>query len=145
MRHSDPDASEQIEALFQRYINAWNTGDFACIANEVYHPPVYVYEAGATSELPTADAIVALLSGLRAELDQAGFTHSELVEVSHCDLGDGLAFASFHYRRFNSQDPDSGKEVLSSAYILRRYPEGWRLAAHVFQSRRSRLQCLPPQ
>lgn len=144
MTSSNADDGAQIRALFQRYIEAWNAADFACIANEVYHPPVYVYEAAATSELPTADAIVTLLSGLRAGLDREGFTHSELVEVSHCDLGDGLAFASFHYRRFSSRDPELGKEVLSSAYILRRYPEGWRLAAHVFQSRRSTLACLPP-
>lgn len=138
-----PDDARQIEALFQRYIEAWNAKDFACIANEVYRPPVYVFETETTSTLPTPAAIVTLLSGLRAELDKAGFTHSELAHVSHCDLGGGLMFASFHYRRFNARDPAAGKEVLSSAYIARRHPDGWRLVAHVFQAQPGELRCLP--
>lgn len=143
MTSSDADDSRQIEALFRRYIKAWNARDFACIANEVYRTPVPVFDTGATSTLETPEAIVSLLSGLRGELDAAGFTHSELVEVSHCDLGGGLAFASFHYRRFNARDPQAGKEVLSSAYVLRRCAEGWRCVAHVVQPQPGRLRCTP--
>lgn len=143
MTSRDQDDSRQIEALFRRYIEAWNARDFNCIAHEVYRTPVPVFDTGATSTLETPEAIVNLLSGLRSELDGAGFTHSELVDVSQCNLGGGLAFASFHYRRFNSRDPDAGKEVLSSAYILRRYADGWRCVAHVVQPQVSRLRCMP--
>lgn len=127
------DAAE-IGALFARYIDAWNAGDCRRIATEVYQTPVYVFEPGATHALDTPEAIVGLLSGLRRDLDAAGFTHSTLEHVGTCDLGGGLMFATFHYRRHFAGPAASPEGVLASAYVVRRYPAGWRLVAHIVQS-----------
>ncbi len=131
---SAADDRTQVAALFARYIDAWNAGDFHQIGADIYQTPVYVYETGTTSALETPEAIVGLLSGLRKELNASGFTHSTLEHVATCDLGNGLMFATFHYRRYFSSATGQSDDVLASAYILRKYAAGWRLAAHVFQS-----------
>ena len=135
---------QAVEALFARYIDAWNARDYACIANDVYRTPGYVFDAAATSILATPDEIVGLLAGLRADLDAAGFSHSLLDHVSTCDLGDGLMFATFHYRRiFRTEAGGEKDDLLASAYIVRRYPDGWHMVAHVFQAIPSEFSCAP--
>lgn len=137
-----PGDPQEAAALFARYIRAWNAGDCRQIATDVYQTPVYVFEPDDTRILDTPEAIVALLSGLRKDLDAAGFTHSTVEHVGTCDLGSGLMLATFHYRRhFAGPAAATPEDVLASAYILRRYPVGWRLVAHVVQSRVAELVC----
>ncbi len=135
------DAPEKIHALFERYLEAWNRGDLMTIGSEIYQPPLYIFEAQGTQVLETAQDIADLLSGLRIELDKTGFSHSELEAVSVCELGGGLAFASFHYSRYDQAGKTMDESVLSSAYIARRSDDGWHLAAHVMQSQASTLSC----
>jgi len=135
------DSGAEIQALFERYIAVWNKGDLMAIGGEIYRPPLYIFAAEGTQVLDTAEDIAALLAGVRSELDQAGFDHSELRGVSICDLGGGLAFASFHYSRYDQAGKEMDESVLSSAYIVRQYDDGWHLAAHVMQARPASLDC----
>ena len=135
------DAPAGIRQLFERYIAAWNEGDLMAIGSEVYLTPVHIYDAEQTVTMDSAQAIADLLAGIRAELDQAGFSHSELRGVSVCDLGGGLAFASFSFARYDHEGRTMDAEALSSAYIVRHTADGWRLAAHVMQSRPAALSC----
>jgi hypothetical protein len=134
-------AGEDLKPLFKRYIEAWNRGDLMAIGSEVYHPPIYIFEAERTATFATAEDIVALLQPLRRELDSAGFSHSELREVSVCELGGDLAFASFHYSRYDQQGKFMGEPIQASAYIARRTTQGWRLVAHVMQVQARLLSC----
>jgi ketosteroid isomerase-like protein len=135
------DAPAEIRNLFERYMGAWNDGDLMTIGSVIYKPPLYIFDAEHTQILETAEDIAALLSQVRAGLDEAGFSHSELRGVSICDLGGGLAFASFHYSRFNKEGNEMDESALASAYIVRRYEDGWHLAAHVMQSLPGTLSC----
>jgi len=135
------DDSEKIRALFGRYLDAWNKGDLMTIGSEIYQPPLYIFEAQGTQILETAEDIAALLSEVRIELDKTGFDHSELEGVSVCELGGGLAFASFHYSRYDQAGNAMDEKALSSAYIARRSDDGWHLAAHVMQFQPSTLSC----
>ncbi len=135
------DAPAQIRQLFNRYIDAWNDGELMTIGSEIYRPPVQIFEAEQTRTLSSAQEIANLLAGVRAELDKAGFSHSELVDVSICELGGGLAFASFSYSRYDRAGRPIGPEALSSAYIVRQSADGWHLVAHVMQSRKATLSC----
>lgn len=135
------EASTEIRRLFDRYIDAWNKGDLAAIAHEIYRPPVYVFEAAGTQPLSTPQAIVDLLSPLRAELDRSGFSRSVIRDVSICDLGGGLAFASLHFDRFDRNGSAMDEVSLASAYILRGYEDGWHLVAHVMQAQPRALGC----
>ena len=134
-------ANTELGLLFERYIEAWNKGDLMTIGNQVYQPPIYIFEAEQTASFATAEDIVGLLQPLRRELDKAGFSHSELRGVSVCELGGGLAFASFRYSRYDKQGNHMGEPVLASAYIARRTALGWRLVAHVMQAQVSLLSC----
>lgn len=138
------DDRAQVTALFERYIEAWNAGDLQQIGADIYETPVCVYEPGGTSTLATPEAIVTLLGGLRQQLAASGFVRSTLEQVATCDLGGGLMFASFHYRRhFVDASGRKTDDVLASAYILRKLPTGWRLAAHVLQATLYDLVFLP--
>lgn len=138
--HAQDDAA-QIRELFERYIDAWNRADLMTIGSEIYRTPVYIFESGETRIFSSAKEIADLLGALRIQLDQAGFSHSELKDVSICDLGGGLAFASFHYSRIDQAGKEMEEKVLSSAYITRRYDDGWHLVAHVMQEQPGRLSC----
>ena len=135
------DTPAQIQDLFERYMDAWNKGDLMTIGSEIYRPPLYIFDAEQTQILPTAQDIADLLSQVRSELDAAGFSHSELHDVSVCELGGGLAFASFHYSRYDQEGKPMDETVLSSAYIVRRSDDGWHLAAHVMQVQPGTLSC----
>ena len=135
------DTPAQIQDLFERYMDAWNQGELMTIGSEIYRPPLYIFDAEQTQILSTAEDIAALLTQVRSELDAAGFSHSELRDVSVCELGGGLAFASFHYSRYNQEGKPMDETVLSSAYIVRRSDDGWHLAAHVMQVQPGTLSC----
>lgn len=135
------DTPAQIQDLFERYMDAWNKGDLMTIGSEIYRPPLYIFDAEQTQTLSTAEDIAALLTQVRSELDAAGFSHSELRDVSVCELGGGLAFASFHYSRYDQEGKPMDETVLSSAYIVRRSDDGWHLAAHVMQVQPGTLSC----
>jgi hypothetical protein len=135
------DATAQIQDLFERYMNAWNKGELMTIGSEIYRPPLYIFDAEQTQILAMAQDIADLLGQVRSDLDAAGFSHSELGDVSVCDLGGGLAFASFHYRRYDQGGKPMDETVLSSAYIVRRSDDGWHLAAHVMQVQAGVLSC----
>jgi len=134
-------AGTELERLFERYIEAWNKGDLMTIGSQVYQPPIYIFETEHTASFATAEDIVGLLQPLRRDLDKAGFSHSELRGVSVCELGGGLAFASFHYSRYDKRGNPMGEPVQASAYIARRTTQGWRLVAHVMQAQASPLSC----
>lgn len=125
---------EEVTRLFEQYIAAWNARDFHKIGGEIYQPPILVYDPNGNTQLASAEQIAGLLQGLRAELDAAGFDHSVLRDVSVRDLGDGLAFASFYYSRIDRAGAAMERDVLASAYIVRKTPTGWRLVAHITQS-----------
>jgi hypothetical protein len=135
------DTHGEIRALFERYINAWNQGDLATIGGEVYRPPIQIFDAEQTQTLATPQDIVDLLAQLRVGLMEAGFSYSKLIDVSICDLGGGLAFASFKYSRFDRDDKEMDAEPLASAYVVRRYEDGWYLAGHIMQFQPSTLSC----
>jgi hypothetical protein len=135
------DTPAQIRALFERYMEAWNQGELMIIGSEIYRPPLYIFDAEQTQILSTAEDIAGLLSQVRSDLDASGFSHSELREVSVCELGGGLAFASFHYSRYDQEGKPMDETVLSSAYIVRRSDDGWHLAAHVMQVQPGTLSC----
>jgi len=135
------DTSEQIENLFERYLDAWNRGDLEAIGNEIYRAPVYIFESESTQIFSTGQEIADLLGQLRIQLDSEGFSRSELRGVSNCDLGGGLAFASFHYLRFDKSGKQMDEQALSSAYIVRQSEDGWHLVAHVMQEQPSTLSC----
>jgi len=137
------DVPAQIQALFERYIDAWNRGDLMTIGSEIYRPPLYIFDSEHTQVLASAQDIAGLLGQVRADLDSAGFSHSELHEVSVCELGGGLAFASFLYSRHEQAGELMDEGVLASAYIARRSDDGWHLAAHVMQAEPGTLSCSP--
>ena len=135
------EAPTEILRLFERYIDAWNRGDLVSIGGEMYRPPVYVFEASETRPLSTPQDVVDLLSPLRAGLDESGFSHSTIRDVSVCELGGGLALASLHYERFDRDGNTMDESVLASAYIVRRYHDGWHLVAHLMQDQPRKFTC----
>lgn len=137
------ESKEDLIELFNDYISAWNNKDYERIGGEIYRTPVYIFDGKATSVFNSSGQIADLLRGVRADLDASGFSHSVLRHVGACELGDNLAFVTFHYSRFNHVGASVGEEVLSSAYIARKIKQNWRLVAHVVQSEPTDITCRP--
>jgi hypothetical protein len=134
-------AAQELKKLFEHYTEVWNRGDLMAIGTEVYLPPIQVYEAERTVSFDSAEDIAGLLRPLRRELDAAGFSHSKLRGVSVCELGGGLALASYRYSRYDNEGNSMGEPEQASAYIARRTGQGWRLVAHIMQPRVRDLSC----
>lgn len=121
---------EDLVELFNDYISAWNDRDYKKIATEIYRAPISIYDEQTTTALD-ADQLAELLRNIRVDLDASGFSHSTLEHVGACYLSDNLAFATFHYNRFNNSEDSLGGEMLCSAYIVRKIHQKWRLVAHI--------------
>lgn len=133
--------NEQLTPLFEEYIAAWNIGDHRKIATAIYRAPLYIFDRETTTVLSTPEEITDLLASLRRDLDTAGFSYSTLHHVGVCDLGNDLAFATLQFSRIDSNGDYMGQTVLSSSYIARKTPVGWRLVAHVLQGKASAISC----
>jgi len=133
--------SSELGALFDAYIDAWNASDFRRIATEFYAPPVYVFGAEKTVSVPGAEELVALLSTIRDELDNAGFGYSKIRQLDLCDLGGNLVLASLQFNRYDRNGQLMGGTVLSAAYLARKTSAGWRMVAHIEQGIPVTLRC----
>ena len=113
-----------IDALFDRYLTAWNARDFDGVAACYTYPCLFVLPQ-ASIPVADADAMVSLLTGLFAGLEENGFSHTEIGAVSATSCGDGLAVVDATDVRRLRHD-GSVLEIIDGHYIARKEADGWR-------------------
>lgn len=116
----------EIQALFDTYLRAWNARDFEGMAGLFTEPAVHVIPGGVTS-FPDRAAVAANLKKRSAEMESNGFDHAkiEAVEVRQCD--DATAMVDLrNIARLRADG--SALDVLDAIYVCIKQDGNWRLS-----------------
>lgn len=114
----------EAEALFDRYLKAWNRRDAPTVAACFVEPAMFVTAKG-TLTLPDRATTISVLEKFFADLDAAGFDRTTIGPVHALACADGLAVIdALDIQRLRKDG--SLLEALDGHYIMRRTDQGWR-------------------
>jgi len=119
-----------VEALMAEYTRLWSAKDAHAIWTKVYR-----LDPGQTFR-SEAD-----LSAGFARLEAQGYDHSDLLSVRGCLLTPKVALAVLRFRRLKSDGAPLVARDLASAYLLRKFEDGWRVTTLLPFSSSARLDC----
>jgi len=120
---------DDVLAMYDRYLTAWNGRDFAGVADCFAEPAQFVLSA-ATIALPDRKATIAMLEQLFDRMIAEGFSHSTIGAVSVRPCADGLAIMDARDVK-RLRDDGTALEVIDAHYVVRREADGWRIAVAV--------------
>src|SRR5579862_9836661 len=106
-----------VEAMMADYTRLWSAKDAHAIWTRLYR-----LDPGQTFH-SEAD-----LAAEFARLTAQGYDHSDLQSVNACLLTSKTALAVLRFNRLKADGTFLAKDV-ASAYILRRFDDGWRITA----------------
>lgn len=119
----------EAEALFNRYLRAWNAHDLPAVADCFAEPAMFVLPTGAVS-IPDRAAFVTLLQKVFAGLVAAGYSRSTIGPIKARSCADDLAIVdALDVRRL--KDDGSLLEEIDGHYVMQRTGDGWRFAVAV--------------
>lgn len=119
----------EAEALFDRYLKAWNAHDLPAIAACFAEPAMFILPAGPVT-VADRPALVVLLKKVFADLSAAGYSRSTVGPIKARRCGDGIAIVDALDVRRLKQD-GSILEEIDGHYVMQRTAEGWRFAVGV--------------
>ncbi len=119
----------EARALFDRYLDNWNSRNLEGVAECFAEPSMFILPAGAVA-LPDRIALVGLLEKVFAGLEDVGFSHTTIGEVTTASCGDGLAIVdAADVRRLKSDG--SLLEEIDGHYVMQKTASGWRFVVAV--------------
>jgi uncharacterized protein (TIGR02246 family) len=121
--------TEQIETLYQRYLNAWNSRDFKGVA-ACFSEPAFYALPGMDVSIPDRASFVALLEKVFAGLEADGFSHTEVGEISAQACSEQMAIVDAKAVARLRKD-GSYIEVIDAHYVARQFDDGWRFTVAV--------------
>lgn len=105
---------KDVEQFMKDYTITWNRHDAAGIAKNFYRLGASVEEQ--TKSLETSFA----------RLKSQGYHHSDIFEIKGCMTGADTAWAAMKFSRLKA-DGSPVQANLASAYLLKKFPDGWRI------------------
>ncbi len=120
---------KEIEALFERYLTAWNRRDFRGVS-ECFSEPAFFVTPGMNIALPERSALISMLQNMFAGFEADGFSHTELGEIVARSCAEGMAIVDVKSISRIRTD-GSLMEVIDGHYIARRTDDGWKFATAV--------------
>lgn len=124
-----PNPKAEIEALFHRYLIAWNGRDFEGVAH-CYSEPAFFALPGMDIPISDRAGFVALLEKVFAGLEADGFSHTEVGEISAQSCGEQMAIVDVKDVARLRKD-GSSIEVIDGHYVARKFEDGWRFTVAV--------------
>jgi len=119
----------EAEALFDRYLKAWNARDLPAIAACFAEPAMFILPSGPVS-VADQPALVLLLEKVFADLVAAGYARSTVGPIKARRCGNGIAIVdALDVRRLNQDG--SILEEIDGHYVMQRTAAGWRFAVAV--------------
>lgn len=119
-----------IEKLYDRYLQAFVTQDYAAL-RECIHAPFVVFARGDIRTLETADAVVAFYRSQRQTLEQRNYLRAEVLKTRITPLTPASALVNKFYRRYKKDG--SFMEDGAAIYPVSKSPGGWKLRGVVPQ------------
>ncbi|MGD2131699.1 MAG: hypothetical protein PVI23_02840 [Maricaulaceae bacterium] len=119
-----------IEALMREYVDLFSAGDARAVAERIYRMDPY-----------DVDAQTLRLEGAMESLHEQGYDHSEESSVEVCLLTDNQALVELRYTRFLTSGEPMPPAERATAYLLRRYDEGWRITNLIGMDASANITC----
>ena len=119
-----------VETLMAEYTRLWSAKDAHAIWDHIYR-----LDAGQSFK-SEAD-----LAAEFARLTAQGYDHSDLQSVHACLLTPKAALAVLRFSRLKADGTVLPPKDRGSAYLLRRFDDGWRVTALLPFSASTRLDC----
>ena len=120
----------EVEAFLREYTRLWNAGDAATITDKVYR-----------FDIPGATSTKAGLEAEFARLKSQGYDHSEIRSVEGCLLTADRAMVEMRYTRLKTDGTAMPPAERAGLYMLRKFPEGWRITQLIGMGAGSDLAC----
>lgn len=120
----------EVKAVMEQYISLWNAHDAAAITARVYR-----FDA----PNPMGD-----LAGLEAEfarLKAQGYDHSVITGIEACVIARDQAMAELRFSRLKADGAPLPPKDRASLYLLRRFPDGWRITRLIGLSASAKVSC----
>ena len=124
------DKGREVAAVMTEYVKLWNAGDAGAITSRIYR---------FDSPNPMGDK--AGLEAQFAQLKKEGYDHSETQAIEACVIGPNQAMAEMRYTRLKTDGTPLGPKDRAGLYLLRKFPEGWRITRIVGMSASADLTC----
>lgn len=131
---------EEVALAYETYVSALTEGRLDIVADDVYSPPSYdIGNQGAGLWATKADiesAMEAMSDFVRAD----GFDRIEVKNVSICVMNQNAAILSTVSDYIRS-DGSIQIESVAGTYSFARFPDGWKIVAHMSHTPEESIQC----
>ena len=114
----------------ETYLRLWNAHDAAAITSRIYRfdaPNPMGDEAGLAAEF--------------ARLKGQGYDHSTTAGIEACIVGPDQALAEMRFSRLKADGTALPPKDRASLYLLRHFPDGWRITRLVPLSATAKVSC----
>jgi hypothetical protein len=117
-----------IEAVMDEYLRLWNAHDAAAVTTRIYR----------------MEGAMGTAAGLQQNFDQLkaqGYDHSTKTSVEGCLLSETVGLAELRFTRWKTDGTPLGPKDRVSLYLLRKFPDGWRITELIGMSATADLSC----
>ena len=118
-----------IEALFDRYLTAWNARDFPTMAGYFSEPTVYFFPDG-PHPIPDRAALITSFEAVFERLEAENFSHTEIESVKAVQCNDTLAIVDLKNIARLRHD-GSAIDRLDAVYVCTLKEGTWQLSTAV--------------
>jgi len=120
----------EVKAFMEQYISLWNAHDAAAITQRIYR-----------FDAPNPMGDLEGLSKAFARLKAQGYDRSTIGGVEACVIGPDQAMAELRFSRVKSDGTPLPPKDRASLYLLRRFPDGWRITRLIGMSATAKVSC----
>ena len=127
---SADEKAREAEAVVTEYVRLWNAKDAAAISSRIYRM--------------RPDHPLATQAGLQAEFDRLkreGYDRSVTHSTETCLLTPNQALAQLRFTRLKADGEPLPPRDRATLYLLRKFPEGWRIVDLIGMSPTAKLSC----
>lgn len=121
----------ELEAFMRRYVELWNASDAKAITTSVYRFD------NAANPMQSEAGLAKQFADLKAQ----GYKNSTIASVNGCLLSDTSGLAELRFTRWKTDGAPLGPKDRVSLYVLRKFPDGWRVTGMVGMDVAARLNC----
>lgn len=120
----------EVKAFMEQYIALWNAHDAAAITQRIYR-----------FDAPNPMGDLPGLSAEFARLKAQGYDRSTISGIEACVIGPDQAMAELRFSRLKTDGTPLPPKDRASLYLLRRFPDGWRITRLIGMSATAKITC----
>jgi len=120
------EADDQVEALMQRYFDAFNAADVEAI-KDCWHAPAWISNGDSNKSIGTLDEVGEIYGALFEKIKAEGWDHSELIDEEIDVVNDTLATVKIKFRRVDQNGEVMLPEVRAGMLKVLLFDGEWKI------------------